>query len=201
VLYLPVLEKPDSPPIPSSKSEWFDAVYDTTSLVNAYPGTDVVTNRLAPAAEDAPRYAGTSYPRIYAGLRTSFDDTIVLEEDGVLVEKVLLEYKTGKSTRGEHIDGNAHERLSFQVFQYLEAAVRYPRCSFTVICNSAFVRYHNKYHVNFHIQAARLACFSWFSMRYLTTREQYRAFCEQLERFVIDGVPLAYWPAASHRGL
>jgi hypothetical protein len=200
VLYLPVRETPRPEPVPEAKRLWFELAYEVGNLVDQFPGTPAAIRDFAPSAEDSSRYAGHQYPEIYRGLTTSFDDTIVLEERGALVEKILLEYKTAKSTRKGQIDGNAHERLSFQVLQYLEAAIRYPRCSFTVICNPAFVRYRNKYHVNFHVQAARLACFSWFSMRYLSTREGYRAFCQQLRAFLLDGVPLAYWPAASPRG-
>lgn len=68
-----------------------------------------------------------------------------------------------------------------------------------MICNPAFVKYRNKYHVNFHIQAERLGCFSWFSMRYLSTREEYRAFCRQLTAYLLHGTPLPHWGAASHR--
>ena len=114
---------------------------------------------------------------------------MLLIEGGVLREKILLEYKTAKSTRGTSIDGNAHERLSFQIMQYLEAATRYTRCSLTVLANGAFVRYRNKYHVNFHVQADRLSNFAWFSMDYACTAAGYDRFVSGLLAWLTDGTP------------
>lgn len=125
-------------------------------------------------------FADDRYPRMYEGLSTSFDGTMLLEDGGVLKHKVLLEYKTGKSSAGRHIDGNAHERLSFQVMQYLEAATRYTRCSLVILANGAFASYRNKYHVSFHMQADRLANFAWFNMRYLCTAPEYLAYLQDM---------------------
>lgn len=124
-------------------------------------------------------------------LSTGFDDTIVMVETGVLREKLLLEYKTAKSSRGRQIDGNAHERLSFQVMQYLEVATRYTRCSLVVLANGAFVRYRNKYHVNFHVQADRLSNFAWFSMEHACTVAEYTSFLAGLLSWLFEGTPRA----------
>lgn len=120
-------------------------------------------------------------------LSTSFDDTVVMVEAGVLREKLLLEYKTAKSSKGRQIDGNAHERLSFQVMQYLEAATRYTKCSFVVIANGAFIRYKNKYHVNFRVQADRLRNFAWFSMEHVCSAREYERLLGGLLVWLLEG--------------
>jgi len=132
---------------------------------------------------------------MYEGMRTDFDDTIILEESGTLIEKFLIEYKTAKTSNRKlaktskqpKIDGNVHERLTFQMMQYLEAATRYTKCSFAVITNGAFIRYRNKYHVNFHIQADRLSCFRWFSMRYMSSAQKYLDFAQSLMIWLFTG--------------
>jgi len=129
-------------------------VFPVSELIAAYPTEVEAIGRYAP---DTGPFAGSQYPGIYSGLTTKFDDTVVLEDGGVLREKLLLEYKTAKSSRQRQIDGNAHERLSFQIMQHLEVATRYTKCSLVVLANGAFIRYRNKYHVNFHVQADRLA--------------------------------------------
>lgn len=126
---------------------------------------------------------------MYSGLTTKFDDTIVLEEAGVLREKLLLEYKTAKSSKGTQIDGNAHERLSFQVMQYLEVATRYTKCSLIVITNGVYVRYRNKYHVNFHVQADRLSNFAWFAMDHACTQPEYLGLADSLTQWLFTGRP------------
>lgn len=102
-------------------------------------------------------------------------------------EKILLEYKTAKSSKGRQIDGNAHERLSFQIMQYLEVATRYTKCSLMVLANGAFIRYRNKYHVSFHVQAERLKNFAWFSMEHACTAPEYTCFLTGLLAWLFDG--------------
>lgn len=114
---------------------------------------------------------------------------MVLVEAGVLREKVLLEYKTAKSTRGRQVDGNAHERLSFQILQHLEVATRYTRCSLVVLANGAFVRYRNKYHVTFHVQTDRLRNFAWFAMEHACTVDEYARFVTGLLGWLFEGRP------------
>jgi hypothetical protein len=164
--------------------EWLRLVFPVSELVDAFPGRREVVERYSPVHGP---YAGQDYPGMYSGLTTGFDDSILMVEGGVLREKMLLEYKTGKSSKGRSIDGNAHERLSFQVMQYLEAATRYTKCSLVVMANGAFTRYRNKYHVNFNIQADRLQNFAWFSMQYLCTRERYLRFADDLLGWVTRG--------------
>jgi len=158
-------------------TDWLATKFAVGELVAAYPTERTAIERYAP--EVGP-FAGARYPAIYQGLGTAFDDTVVLEESGVLREKILLEYKTAKASGGTHVDGNAHERLSFQIMQYLEVATRYPACSLVVIANGAFVRYRNKYHTSFHVQADRLGCFAWFSMQHACTVPEYRLFFGEL---------------------
>lgn len=167
-------------------SPWLELVFSVTDLVASFPSEPEAIRRYAPTEG---LYAGQRYPEMYAGLSTKFDDTIVLEEAGVLREKVLLEYKTAKSTVGRQIDGNAHERLTFQVMQYLEIATRYTRCSLVVISNGAFARYRNKYHVSFHVQADRLSNFAWFRMEHVSTVAESERVLNGLLSWLFDGVP------------
>lgn len=126
---------------------------------------------------------------MFSGLTTDFDDTIIFEEHGVLKCKVLLEYKTAKRVEENptRLEGNAHERLSFQMMQYLEIATRYTRCVFWVLVNGAFSRLRNKYHVNFHIQNDRLRNFAWFDMVHASSSTEYLALYGRIERFLFDG--------------
>ncbi len=164
--------------------EWLRLVFPVSDLVDAFPGTREAVERYSPPHGP---YAGDRYPEMYSGLTTAFDDTILMVEDGVLCEKMLLEYKTCKSSKGNCVDGNAHERLSFQIMQYLEAATRYMKCSLVVMANGAFTRYRNKYHVNFNIQADRLQNFAWFSMQYLCTQDKYLRFADELTGWLARG--------------
>ncbi|MEE9383762.1 MAG: hypothetical protein V3V08_10145 [Nannocystaceae bacterium] len=163
---------------------WLDLSYSVSEMVNAYPGETEAIERYSPPAG---KFRRERYPQMFEGLTTKFDDVILLETDGVLTEKLLLEYKTAKSTKGRQIDGNAHERLSFQIMQYLEVATRYTRCSLHVLSNGAFVRYRNKYHVNFHVQADRLSNFAWFDMRHASTADEYESFVAALVHWFRHG--------------
>lgn len=156
---------------------WLGLNYKVSDLVAAYPGPHEANDRYSPKTGP---FAGSAYPAMFSGLTTRFDGTVVLEKDRVLHEKILLEYKTSKSSTGRQIDGNAHERLTFQVMQYLEVATRYPRCSLYVLTNGAYIRYRNKYHVNFKVQADRLAAFSWFSMNFLSHKPEYSMLVSRL---------------------
>ena len=155
-----------------------------TDLVSSFPGLPEATARYAPPTGP---FAGGAYPKMFAGMGTRFDDTIVLADGGVLVEKILLEYKTGKSSKGTRLDANVHERLTFQVMQYLEVATRYPACSLLVIANGAFARYRNKYHVNFRVQADRLRCFRWFDVTHACTAAEVVAVADGLLRWLLTG--------------
>lgn len=167
---------------------WLEVEFGVSELVAAFPNEAEAVRRYAP---EAGPFAGQQYPTIYSGLRTEFDDTVVLEEGGVLREKILMEYKTAKSSAGRGIDGNAHERLSFQIMQYLEVATRYTKCSLMVMANGAFIRYRNKYHVNFHVQADRLTNFAWFSMEHACTATEYNRFLMGLLSWLFEGAPRA----------
>jgi len=175
-MYVPTLSSGLSTSAPTPAG-WLDLDFAVRDLVNGYPGLSHAVSRYAP--ETGP-YSGSGYEEQFAGLKTQFDDTIVLEEDGILQEKLLLEYKTAKSSKKVSLDGNAHERLSFQVLQYLEVATRFPACSLCVIANGAFAVYRNKYHVNFRIQADRLKAFRWFDMQHLCTMEEYGQLANRL---------------------
>lgn len=183
-MFVPTSASDATPGLVVKQVPWLDVSFSVSDLVSAYPSRGEAVRRYAP--KDGP-YAGEKYPNIYEGLTTKFDDTVVLVDDGVLREKILLEYKTAKSTAGRQIDGNAHERLSFQIMQYLEAATRFTKCSLVVISNGAFVKYRNKYHVNFHVQADRLANFAWFSMEHACTQDEYTRFLTGLLAWLFEG--------------
>ncbi len=182
---------PNNPHAPLSDpaaqpSRWLEVVFPVAEMIAAFPTEAEAIHRYAPASGP---YAGRQYPGIYSGMTTKFDDTVVLEDGGVLREKLLLEYKTAKSSAGRQIDGNAHERLSFQIMQYLEVATRYTKCSLMVMANGAFIRYRNKYHVNFHVQADRLKNFAWFSMEHACTTTEYARFLTGLLSWLFEGTP------------
>jgi hypothetical protein len=181
-LYLPTpAARPATGTVEVPKT-WFEVEFPVRDLIRNFPGEPGVIERYSPRKGS---YARDRYPEMYAGMKTSFDGTIVCEEGGVLREKILLEYKTGKSSKKVQIDGNAHERLSFQIMQYLEVATRFPRCSLVVVANGAFAFYRNKYHVNFHVQAERLKNFAWFNMEYLCGESEYAAFAFRLIDYLL----------------
>lgn len=163
VVYLPASTAEQPSETSEQPHPWLELVFRAEDLVASYPGESEAVRRFSPFSGP---YADDKYPEMYIGLKTKFDDTILFVENDTLREKILLEYKTAKSSNGNHIDGNAHERLSFQIMQYMEIATMYPKCSLVIFANGAFSRYRNKYHVGFNIQAMRLSAFGWFSMRY-----------------------------------
>lgn len=179
---------PTSPAAPSTGASprWLEVAFGVSELIAAFPTEARAIRDYAP---NAGPHAGEKYPNLFSGLTTRFDDTVVLVDGGVLREKIMLEYKTAKSTAGRQIDGNAHERLSFQILQYLEVATRYTKCSLVVLANGAFVRYRNKYHVNFRVQADRLSNFSWFEMTYACTVHEYTLFLASLLAWLFEGTP------------
>lgn len=181
-LYLPTLAPRNLPRADGPQASWLRLRYPVAELIAAFPGEHEAVERYAPAHGP---FAGKNYPTMYRGRTTEFDDCIVLVEGGVLRKKWLLEYKTAKSSAKRSIDGNAHERLSFQALQYLEVATRYTSCAFAVLSNGAFARYRNKYHVSFRQQAERLENFSWFRMEHCCIIEEYAAFLQELTAWLL----------------
>lgn len=164
------------------KWRWFDTTFKVSDIVATFPGVWEAIQRYAP---DSGSFAGRNYPRMYEGATISFDDTVVFEDDGALTQKWLLEYKTAKPNSARQIEGNAHERLSFQMLSYLEIASRFPVCRFLVFANGAFSLYKNKYHVCFHIQADRLRVYSFFDMLFLSTKRQYLKIFTEVSRWLL----------------
>jgi hypothetical protein len=148
-----------------------------------------------PTPQDSKLYYGDNYPGLFKGMTTSFDFSGSLVVDGSLKEKMLFEYKYGKSSNSDRIDGNAHERLGFQILQYLEIAQQFPSCSLNVIAAQAFSEYRNKYHPGFNQQAARLnEMFQQVQFRFAACRTEYIALFDCFARFLSDGrlPPLDY---------
>jgi hypothetical protein len=165
---------------------WLETSFSADSIFASFAASNPESVSTYPP-ETGP-YAHEKYPQMFSGLTTKFDDTLVLIENGVLKEKILLEYKSAKSTEGRQIDGNAHERLSFQMLQYLEIATRYTRCTFSVFANGAFAKYRNKYHVNFHMQADRMRSFAWFNMEHACTPAEFGRVESRLRSWLV-GAP------------
>lgn len=137
-----------------------------------------------PTQDDSGRLVDTGrrYSDLYKNLTTSFDATIIyLTTQGskyILEKKILIECKSAKASKEEKIDGNAHERLSFQNLEYLEIAKHYAiqniRCDLVLLTNDAFIRYKNKYHSGFGVHALRLKeAFCWYDLRIVSTTDQY----------------------------
>lgn len=148
-----------------------------------------------PTPADSPKYWGDNYPAMFAGMTTSFDFSGALVASGALKEKLLYEVKYAKSTDGNRLDGNAHERLGYQVLQYLELAQRFGSCSLNVIAGGAFSLYRNKYHPGFNAMANRLnEMFQQVQLRFAACRSDYIALFDVLARFLDSGAlpPLDY---------
>ena len=169
---------------------WGQHSYTTSHLIEAHLGDDVL--KFAPeTSRDSERFFSENYPLMYAGRKTSFDFTLACADNKTLSEKILFEYKSGKSSSGVSLDGNAHERLSFQMLQYLEIAGHGYPVSFNVFTSSAFSKYKNKYHVSFNQQSERLGnVFQYFQMRICTNETEYLRFFSMLFAWLYQAQPL-----------
>lgn len=124
----------------------------------------------------------------HAGRYTELDDLIVLENEGALVDRIFVEYKSAKRNGSRNaVDGNAHERLSFQMMQCLEVALTGEPCALVVLCNGVFVDYANKYHSSFRIQAGRLRRFAGFRMQHVCSEDEYADLLERLDGWLVRG--------------
>jgi len=166
---------------------WLERRFLVSDLVEAQLGPGPYP--FAPRdSTDSRRYSGDDYPKLFAGKTTNFDFSGALVENGVLREKMLFEYKYAKSSNDDSIDGNAHERLAFQVLQYVEIAMRYPSCSLNVIAAQAFSEHRNKYHPAFNQQAIRLNdTFQQVHFRFAACRSEYIALFDTFAKFLLDG--------------
>jgi len=119
-------------------------------------------------------FAGPAYKQIYRGLKTEFDGVILFVEGDQLLSKNLVEIKSAKSSRGQRIDGNAHERFSYQNLDYVEISAIHSRTELLLLTNDAYVRYRNKYHTGFAVHALRLGqVFSWYKFSMVSSAGQY----------------------------
>lgn len=166
---------------------WLERRFLVSELLEAHLGPGPYP--FAPRGPtDSVKYWGENYPGMFAGRTTNFDFSGALVSEGRLLEKLLFEYKYAKSSDRDTIDGNAHERLGFQVLQYVEIAMRYPSCSLNVIAAQAFSEYRNKYHPGFNQQALRLnQTFQQAQFRFAACRSEYIALFDCLGRFLLDG--------------
>lgn len=193
-MFIPINAVPQSERYPETSEyfppAWMQRSFEVSELLESHLG-DRLFEFAPPSREDSRLYWGENYPKLYAGKTTNFDFTIALARNGVLTEKMLFEYKYAKSSGESSVDGNAHERLSFQVLEYLEIAPRYTNCSLNVVTSDAFVQYRNKYHPSFHQQSIRLGdAFRAFTMRLASCRSEYVALFRMLSRFLLTGQEL-----------
>jgi hypothetical protein len=166
---------------------WLERRYLVSDLLEAQLGPGPYSFA-PPTEEDSARYHGDAYPSLFAGRTTNFDYSGALVTEQSLREKLLFEYKYAKSSKGDSIDGNAHERLGFQVLQYVEIALRYPSCSLNVIAAQAFSEYRNKYHPAFNQQAIRLnETFQQVQFRFAACRSDYISLFDCFAYFLLDG--------------
>ena len=61
--------------------QWLQLKFPVAELIRAFPGEAEAVHRYAPPTG---RYEGQAYPAMYYRRSTQFDDSIVLEDDGVL---------------------------------------------------------------------------------------------------------------------
>jgi hypothetical protein len=180
--------------IPSQVSEaavtapWMKAnlqvAFKSKDILSQYPD---LASEVAKWAPDEGSYSGAKYKSLFEDKKTEFDDTFLKFDGDLLVEKVLLEYKTAKSSKGVALDGNAHERLTFQMMQYLEISPLYSKCSMMVFANGAFGRYKNKYHFHFRLQMHRLANFEGFNASFNSSASEYLLQANVLADWLLDG--------------
>jgi hypothetical protein len=193
-LYLPLSAIPNGTSYPETTGllppAWLQRSFLVSELLEAHLGKGI-PDFAPPTPNDSRQYWGRNYPGLYKGKTTKFDFTIALARSGTLIEKLLFEYKYAKSSKGITVDGNAHERLSFQTLEYLEIATRYTHCSLNVITSDAIVQYKNKYHPSFHQHAVRLSdAFRAFTMRIASCRSDYLSMFGMLSRFLLTGQEL-----------
>lgn len=166
---------------------WLERKFLVADLVKAQLGPGPYPFA-PPTEQDSKRFHGDSYPEMFAKRTTNLDFSGALVAEGVLKEKLLFEYKYAKSTNDDSIDGNAHERLGFQVLQYVEIALRYPSCSLNVIAAQAFSEHRNKYHPAFNQQAIRLnEMFRQVQLRFAACRSEYIALFDCFAYFLFHG--------------
>lgn len=170
--------------------DWLAKTFLVSDLVGPSPYSFA-----PPTPQDSPLYYGENYPKMFEGMTTSFDFSGALVDNGALREKMLWEYKYGKSTDGKRLDGNAHERLGYQVLQYLELAQRFPSCSFNVIASQSFSEFRSKYHAGFNAMGLRLSeMFQQVQFRFAACRSDYIALFDCFAQFLATGAlpPLDY---------
>ena len=149
------------------------------------------------------------YKRLYHGTKMKFDGILMFVEgidgyDHIGVDKIrsiaILEIKSAKSSNGRSIDGNAHERFSFQMLQYLILSEyvnknpHLPNVSLLLMTNSSFLRYNNKYHAAFGTHGLLLStCSSHFRFRMISDEVQYASFFTLMHKWIqkeTDKIPL-----------
>lgn len=155
------------------RHSWLARVYKVSLWCDSKMGSFVERGWI-PTLSDGTPYHGAQYSNIYKGLEVKFDGAIAFVESNELKLKIFIEAKSAKSSNGNRIDGNAHERFSYQNLEYLELAVLYPSTQLLLLTNDAFVKYKNKYHTGFGVHAVRLSnAFGFYNFDMVSTKSQY----------------------------
>jgi hypothetical protein len=151
--------------------EWYDLYIEDVENMGVIPKKH--EEALFGEPERIP-FAETAYKQIYQGLKTNFDGLILFVEGNELLSKNLVEIKSAKSSKRKRIDGNAHERFSYQNLDYVEISAIYPKTELLLLTNDAYVRYINKYHTGFAVHAIRLSqAFWWYKFSMVSSAGQY----------------------------
>jgi len=135
------------------------------------------------------------YKKNYSNSETVFDLTVVLLEKENndkwnLHKKYLIECKSAKSSSGGRIDGNAHERFSYQNLDFLEIALMHENEPYEILLftNKAFLSYSNKYHAGFCVHALRLMeKYPCYRFNIVSTEEQYARLLNEWKTWLTEG--------------
>ena len=151
--------------------EWYDLHIEDVEKMGVIPKK----HEEAPFGDpERIRFTEIAYKQIYRGLKINFDGVILFVEGDELFSKNLVEIKSAKSSNGERIDGNAHERFSYKNLDYVEISAKCPKTELLLLTNDTFVRYRNKYHTGFAVHALRLRqAFPWYKFSMVSSAGQY----------------------------
>lgn len=105
----------------------------------------------------------------------------------------FIESVTGKSSDGEKLDGNAHERLSYKILQYIEmmqSAEGGNACELFVFGNGAFSQYRNRFYPSTQRHLKRMAAvFEGFRAELAVGVDEYMALTNRILDWLGDRSP------------
>jgi hypothetical protein len=173
---------------------WMRRNFELTSNPSLRADLGLPAQGTADPLEVLPEFAGLEEQ--FSGLEavrpvkrsTSFFDGVILcIENHRLVGRIVIEAKSGKSSDGDRLDGNAHERASHKVnsFLLLAEAGRFTGAKLLIATNDAFARYQNSFMSDLQAMIALFnRSFPRFHGQVLTEAKQYAAEFELLDRWL-----------------